>query len=438
MSDLIETQLAVQARWVLPSATGGVLDRHVVLVDEGRIVDIVDAATARERYRAREWVDRPHHVLIPGLVNAHTHAAMTLMRGFADDLPLMEWLNDHIWPAEKNHADEIFVRAGTTLAVAEMLRGGVTCFNDMYFHPQAAARVAMQTGIRACIGMIVFDMPTHWASTGAECIEKGLRVHDECRHAENVTTAFAPHAPYTVEDATFTRVRTLADELDVPVHMHVHETAHEIEMSLDRYGVRPLERLASLGLATPRLMAVHMTQLMDEEIRFCAAEGINVVHCPESNMKLASGFCPLAALVEAEINVAIGTDGAASNNDLDMFGETRTAALLAKGVAGSPTAVPAHTAFEMATMGGARALGLDADIGTLEPGKYADMVAVDLSAPRTTPVHDIVTQLVYSTEAGQVSDTWVAGKALLKSGSLTTIDEDAALSEAAKWRGVLA
>ncbi len=438
MPDLIEVELAVEARWVIPSGSGGVLENHVVLVDDARVVGILEAGAARSRYRAREWVERPGHALLPGLVNTHTHAAMTLMRGFADDLPLMQWLNDHIWPAEKQHVDEAFVRAGTTLAVAEMIRGGTTCFNEMYFHPRIAADVAVASGMRAVIGMIVFDMPTPWAATSGECIEKGLRVHDACRHAEHVTTAFAPHAPYTVEDDTFKRVRTLADELDVPVHMHVHETAHEIEMSLDRFGVRPLERLARLGLATPRLVAVHMTQLMDQEIRFCAAEGIGVVHCPESNLKLASGFCPVAALLDAGVNVALGTDGAASNNDLDMLGELRTAALLAKGVAGSPTAVPAPVALDMATAGGARALGLDADIGTLEAGKYADMFAVDLAAPRTSPVHDVLTQLVYSGSSAQVSDTWVAGRALLKDGRLTTIDEEAAIAEASRWRGILA
>ena len=436
MPDLIEVQLAVEARWVIPSGRE-VLENHAVVVNDGRVVDVLGIDAARSRYRARERVERPTHALMPGLVNAHTHAAMTLMRGFADDLPLMQWLNEHVWPAEKRHVDEAFVRAGTTLAVAEMIRGGTTCFNEMYFHPQVASEVAIQTGIRAVIGMIVLDMPTPFAGTGSECIEKGLKVHDACRHAEHVTTAFAPHAPYTVEDATFTRVRTLADELDVPVHMHVHETAHEIEMSLDRFGMRPLERLARLGLATPRLVAVHMTQLMDEEIRFCAAEGVSVVHCPESNLKLASGFCPVPALLDAGVNVALGTDGAASNNDLDLLGEMRTAALLAKGVAESPTAVPAATAIDMATAGGARALGLDADIGTLEAGKYADMCAIDLSAPRTSPVHDVLPQIVYSAASTQVTDTWIAGRALLKAGRLTTIDEEAALAEASRWRDIL-
>ncbi len=427
-----EPQLAIEARFVVPM-DGEVRHDHVVVIDDGRVVDLLPADQARARYRPGQWLKRPDHALLPGLVNAHTHASMSLLRGFADDLPLMRWLNEYIWPAERDHVDEGFVRAGTRLAMAEMIRGGTTCFNEMYFHPEIAGREAAAAGMRASIGMIVLDMPTRWAAGGAEWIEKGLRVHDEFRGSEHVGTAFAPHAPYTVEDATLTRIRTLADELDVAVHMHVHETAQEIEMSLDRFGVRPLERLARLGLATPRLVAVHMTQLMDEEIRFCANEGIHVVHCPQSNLKLASGLCPVAALAAAGVNVAVGTDGAASNNDLDMFEETRTAALLAKGVAGSPTALPAGEALAMATLNGARALGLDADIGSIEPGKYADLVAVDLSATRTRPLYDVVPQLVYSAAASQVTDVWVAGRALLADGVLTTIDEDAARSEADRY-----
>src|SRR5690606_29610453 len=224
---------------------------------------------------------------------------------------------------------------------------------------------------------------------------------------------------------------------DVPVHMHVHETAHEDDASVDRFGVRPLDRLAALGLATPRLLAVHMTQLMPEETRLLAAEGVNVVPCPQSYPKLAIGTSPVAALVEAGVNVALGTDGAASNNDLDMLEEMRVAALLAKGVSGSPVAIPARTALEMATINGARALGLDHLVGTIEAGKAADLVAVDLSHPRTTPVHDAVTQLVYSAGADQVSDAWVAGRRLLNGRRLATIDMEATLQAARAWVRVL-
>ncbi|KAA3621488.1 MAG: TRZ/ATZ family hydrolase [Proteobacteria bacterium] len=435
MSQTTPCHLAIHARWVIPvRPAGSVLENHVVVINDGRIIDILPARDARARYSPKEWLDRPRHALVPGLVNAHTHAPMTLMRGFADDLPLMEWLNGHIWPAEQEHVDEEFVEAGARLAMAEMLLGGTTCFNDMYFHPEVVARLAVKTGIRACVGMIVLEMPTRWAADSAEYIEKGLKVHDEFRHDELVVTAFAPNAPYTVEDASLSRVRTLSDELDVPVHIHVHETRHEIDASIDRYGVRPLERLASLGLATPRLVAVHMTQLMPEEVRFLAAEGVNVVHCPQSNLKLASGFCPAGALLDAGVNVAVGTDGAASNNDLDLIEETRSAALLAKAVAASPVSLPAHAALEMATINGARALGLDQDIGSLEAGKLADVIAVDLGAPRTTPVYDAISQLVYSASSEQVSDVWVAGRRLLNERRLTTIDVPAATDAAERWR----
>jgi 5-methylthioadenosine/S-adenosylhomocysteine deaminase len=438
MKDPIPVQLAIQARWVIPvNAEEEVLADHVVMVDAGRIVDILHADLARQRYQPSEWVHRPDHVLMPGLVNAHTHAPMTLLRGFADDLPLMEWLNEHIWPAERDHADADFVATGTHLAIAEMLLGGTTCFNDMYFYPETVARIASRTGIRACVGMIVLEMPTRWAKDSGDYIERGLRVHDEFRHDELISTAFAPHAPYTVENAALSRIRTLADELDVGIHMHVHETAHEVAMSMDRFGVRPLERLASLGLTTPRLVAVHMTQLLPQEILFCASEGVNVVHCPQSNLKLSSGYCPVAALLDAGVNVALGTDGAASNNDLDMLEETRSAALLAKAVSAMPTSVPAHSALAMATLDGARALGLDQQIGSLEAGKYADMIAIDLSHPRTTPVHDVITQVVYSACAAQVSDVWVGGKRLLNEHRLTTIDKSAVLAEANRWLRVL-
>ncbi len=431
-------ELRIDARWIIPvTAPGLVLERHSLLVNGGDIVDILPREEAGRRYAARQVVELDHHALAPGLVNAHTHAPMSLMRGFADDLPLMTWLNEHIWPAEANHVDEEFILAGTRLAIAEMIRGGTTCFNDMYFHPEVVAQCASDAGIRACVGMIVLEMPTGWAQDSQQYIEKGLRVHDRFRFDPLVRTAFAPHAPYTVEDAALIRIQTLADELDVPIHMHVHETAHEIELSMDRFGVRPLERLAGLGLATPRLMAVHMTQLLGEEIAYIAEHGVNVIHCPQSNLKLASGFCPVAALLVAGVNVAVGTDGAASNNDLDMLEEVRTAALLAKGVAGSPEVALADAALRMATINGARALGLDDRIGSLEPGKSADLIAIDMEHPRTRPLYDAIAQVVYAAASDQVSDVWVAGRRLLENGRLTTLDSEEVVEQADRWTDIL-
>ncbi|MGB0750989.1 MAG: TRZ/ATZ family hydrolase, partial [Gammaproteobacteria bacterium] len=332
----------IEARWVVPVRPFGVeLDHHAVAIKDGRIEAITPISEARQQFRAQNVIDLPSHALIPGLVNAHTHAAMSLFRGMADDLPLMEWLNEHIWPAEGKVASERFVADGTRLAAAEMLLGGTTCFNDMYFFPKDAGSAALEMGIRAVLGMIVLDFPTAFAQDSADYIARGIAVHDETRSQELLTTAWAPHAPYTVSNEPLERIRTLSEEMDVPIHIHVHETSDEVEQALQATGERPVARLANLDLLSPRLLAVHMTQLTDAEIELAGHMGINVVHCPESNLKLASGFCPVQALADVGVNVALGTDGAASNNDLDMFGEMRTAAILAKAVASVASALPA-------------------------------------------------------------------------------------------------
>ncbi len=427
--------LVVAARWVVPvEPAGAVLEDHAVAVRDGRILAVLPAAEARARYEAARWVERPRHLLIPGLVNAHTHAAMSLFRGLADDLPLMTWLQEHIWPAERQWVGPAFVREGSELAVAEMLRSGTTCFHDMYFFPDETARVAAAAGIRAVVGMIVIDFPTAWASGPDEYLEKGVALHDRYRDHPLVRTAFAPHAPYTVQAAVLERVGVMAEELDVPIHMHVHETAAEVRQSLEAHGERPLARLRALGLLGPRLVAVHMTQLEPEEIEACAEVGVHVAHCPESNLKLASGFCPVQRLLAAGVNVALGTDGAASNNDLDLVGEMRTAALLAKAVADDAAAVPAHRALAMATLHGARALGLEEEIGSLVPGKAADLVAVDLGELGAQPIYHPVSQLVYATSREQVSDVWVAGRPLLEEGRLLTLDEEALAARARSWQ----
>lgn len=431
--ETVDTLIA--ARWVIPvEPDGAVLGDHTVAVRGGKIVDLVPTPVAAERYRAPEAVERNRHALIPGFVNAHTHAAMTLFRGLADDLPLMEWLQRHIWPAEGKWVNEEFVRDGTRLAVAEMLKSGTTCFNDMYFFADDTARVCMEIGMRAVVGLIVVDFPTIWAQRWEEYVHRGVRLHDDLRHVELVTTAFAPHAPYSVSDAPLQKIRVLNNELNLPVHMHLHETAHEVEQALAKTGVRPLERLARLDLLNPNLVAVHMTTLLPGEIEALARVNANVVHCPESNMKLASGFCPVHALLQAGVNVALGTDGAASNNDLDMVAEMRTAALLAKAVAGDATALPAHTALRLATLNGARALGLEEHTGSLVAGKYADLVAVDLGALSSQPLYDPVSQLVYTAGREQVSDVWVGGHRLLHERRLTVLDEEALAQRAAQWR----
>ncbi len=428
----------IHARWVIPvEPAGTVLERHTIAVHDGRIATILPTAEAAERYRAETEVDCTDHALIPGLINAHTHAAMSLMRGLADDLPLMTWLNDHIWPAEAKWVSPEFVGDGTQLAIAEMLRGGVTCFNDMYFFPDETAHVASQAGMRASVGMILIDFPTAWAQNAEEYLHKGIELHDRFRADPLITTAFAPHAPYTVSDAPLEQVVMYAEELDVPIHMHVHETAHEVSQA-EASGTRPLARLEGLGVVSPRFMAVHMTQIDAPEIARFADLGAHVVHCPESNLKLASGFCPVAKLHAAGINVALGTDGSASNNDLDLFGEMRTAALLAKAVAGDASALPAAAALRMATLNGARALGLDEVTGSLEVGKAADITAVRLGDIESGPLYNPVSQLVYATGRDKVTDVWVAGRHLLKNRRLTTLDEAEILARAAEWQERLA
>src|SRR5579859_1631343 len=429
----------VHARWIVPvEPADRVLEHHALAIAHGRIVALLPSAEARSRFAAVEEVSLPQHVLIPGLVNAHTHAAMSLLRGLADDLTLMQWLQDHIWPTEHRWVSPDFVRDGSELAIAEMLRGGTTCFGDMYFFPEVTAQTAHQAGMRAVLGMILFDFPSPWGSGPEEYLAKGLALRDQHKNDPLLGFVFAPHAPYTVSDTWLIKLRALADELDLPVHTHMHETASEVADSLKQHGKRPLARLGQLGLVNPALMAAHMTQLTDEEIAEAARNGISVVHCPSSNLKLASGFCPVAKLLKAGVNVAIGTDGAASNNTLDMLAEMKSAALLAKGVAGDPTVVPAATALRMATLNGAKALGLDKDVGSLTEGKWADVTAIDLDAPETQPVHDVFSSLVYAANREQVSDVWVAGRRLLQGRRLTRTDLASLLERAESWRGRIA
>ncbi len=429
----------IHADWIAPlEPDDRVLTNHSIAVHHGHILALPPSDEARAIYIADNDIELPGQLLIPGLVNAHTHAAMSLFRGLADDLPLMTWLNEHIWPAEHRWISEDFVASGTALAAAEMLRGGTTCFNDMYFFPDVTAKICADAGLRAMVGLIVIDFPTAWADSVDAYFDKGTRVHDAWRAHPLIHTAFAPHAPYSVSDAPLERVRLLADELEIPVHIHLHETSDEIEQSLESHGERPIARLERLGLINPSLVAVHMTQLHDDEIALLAEHNASIAHCPESNLKLASGFCPVAKLLEAGINVALGTDGAASNNDLNMIGEMRAAALLGKGVAGDATAVPAHAALRMATLNGAKALGLDAVTGSLLAGKAADIVAVDLTPLCTQPVYDPVSQLVYSAGRDQVSNVWVAGQRVVHDGALTTLNEAELRDQARIWRARIA
>ena len=428
-------KILINARWVVPVEPAGVaLERHAVAVRDGRIEAVLPMAEAAGRYADYLRVDLPGHALIPGLVNAHTHAAMALMRGVADDLPLMRWLQEHVWPIEAKHASAQFVKDGTLLACAEMLRGGVTCMNDMYFFPEAALEAALAAGMRAALGLIVIEFPSAYAADPEQYLAKGLALRDEWREHPLASFCLAPHSPYTVSDTTFRKVAQLAAELELPVHIHVHETLDEIERSVSEHGARPLQRLERLGLLGPNLIAVHAVHLEPAEIALLARHGSSVAHCPSSNLKLASGFAPVAALLAAGVNVALGTDGAASNNRLDLFQEMRSAALLAKAVARDAAAMPAHAALHAATLGGATALGLDGRIGSIVPGKAADLAAVAFDSIELQPAFDVVSHLVYACGREHVTDVWVGGERVLQDGMLTRLELSDLQGRAHLWQ----
>jgi len=411
--------LLIDARWVIPvNPAKQVLEEHSVAVHDGRIVAVLPTPTALAAYVATERVSLPAHALIPGLVNLHTRASMTLMRGLADDMPLAQWHQDHIRPAEAQHLSPQFVYDGTLLACAEMLRGGITCFNEMYFYPAEAARAALDMGMRAALGLIVIDAPTAYATDADDYIAKGLVLRDALREQTLLSFCMAPHAPHSVSDSTFSRLITLAEELDLPVHMPVHESPNEIERSLAIHGLRPLQRLHRLGLVGPNLIAVHAVHLTQDEIRLLASNGSSVAHCPSSNMKFAHGFAPVPELLAHGINIGLGTDGSASNNRLDLFQEMRASALIAKNIAADARALPADRALSMATLDGARALRLEHAIGSIEPGKFADLAAVEFTAPEMLPCYDPIAHIVYAAGRENVSHTWVAGRLLLENGRL--------------------
>jgi 5-methylthioadenosine/S-adenosylhomocysteine deaminase len=411
-----------------------VLHKHSVAVSDGRIIAVVPRRQAATSWPGAKAVELPDHVLLPGFINAHTHAPMTLLRGYADDLELHVWLQEHIWPAEQRFVGPDFVRDGTRLAIAEMIRSGTTCFNDMYFFGDSTIETCLEAGMRASVGITIIEIESAWARDVDGYIEKGLQLHEQWQDEPLITFTLSPHAPYTVSDDTLARISGLSEQYDFPVHIHLLETEWEIKQSYQQHEKHPLSRLEQHGLLNRRLQAVHMAQLSGDDVDRVRDCGAQVIHCPQSNLKLASGLCPLATLLDAGINVALGTDGAASNNDLDLLAEAQTAAILAKGVAGDAKAVNAFQALEMMTINGARALGLASDLGSIEVGKQADLCAIDLNAPETQPLYHVVSQVIYSASRRQVSDVWVAGKRLLKSGQLTTIDLDEVLHSARGWQ----
>jgi 5-methylthioadenosine/S-adenosylhomocysteine deaminase len=429
----------ISARWVVPVLPrGAVLLDHSVAIEHGRILAVLPATQANAQFEPTRHLELPQHALTPGLVNAHAHAAMNLLRGAGDDLPLAQWLNDRIWPLERSLMSERFVYDGTQHAAAEMLRAGITCCNDMYFFPEAAARAFRDVGMRCVVGIIALEFPSAYATDADDYLRKGLDMRDRLREEPLVSFALAPHAPYTVADTTLSRIAMLAEELDLPIHIHLHETAAEIGESIKEHGVRPLARLERLGLVSERLLAVHAVHLHTEEIALLARHGASVAHCPASNLKLASGLAPVAALLREGVGVTFGTDSAASNNRLDLFEEMRLAALLAKGTSLDASALPAWQALEGATIGAARALGLEARIGSIQAGKEADLIAVDLSELETQPCFDVVSQLIYCAGREHVTHAWVAGAQVLSGRRLVRdgrpVDIGSIASAAAPWQ----
>ena len=439
MTNLDSTQnqtvdTVIHARWIIPvEPSNCVLENHSIAISGGRIQSIVPSSVAASQFDTANEVSLPDHALIPGLINAHTHAAMSLLRGVAEDLPLESWLHNFIWPIEGKWVSPEFVRDGTTLAFAEMIRSGTTCMNDMYMFPDIVGEVAQATGMRAGLGMIVLEFPTPWASSAQEYLEKGLDLHRQFKDSQNVFVMLAPHAPYTVADSTFESIALLSDQHDLAVHMHVHETADEIDNSVREHGVRPIKRLKQLGLINRHLIAVHATQLTDGEITLLADSKSSVAHCPKSNLKLASGICPVSILLDNSVNVAIGTDGAASNNSLNMMEEMRFAALLAKGSSGDASKVSVHDVLRMSTINGAKCFGLESSIGSLESGKFADITAINLSDLACAPIYDPVAQIVHAATRDQVSDVWIGGQCVLRKYELTTIDQSECKATAERW-----
>ena len=426
----------ILADWCIPVEPADlVLSGHAVAISNGRIDEILPAAEARAKYRPGVLVERPGQVLIPGLVNTHTHAAMTLFRGLADDLALEPWLEDSIWPAERRWVSAEMVRDGTRLAISEMLLAGITCFSDQYFFPEIVAETALEMHMRAMIGTPVIDFATAWAGDAEECLSKGTElVHDRYADHALITASFTPHSVATVSDESFTALRILADQLDAPIQIHLHESSEEISRSVEQSGKRPVERLTGLGIVNSSLLAVHAVHLSDAETALFAEAGVSVAHCPRSNLKLADGIAPITEMQHAGINVALGTDGAASNNSLDILAEARTAALLGKVSAADATAVPAGGALRMATLNGATALGLDDCIGSIENGKWADLCCVDLRKLHCQPLYNAASQLVYAARSSDVTDVWVAGRQLVEHGRLGNLDTDELLQRTAEWQ----
>lgn len=433
-----QANLLLTPGWIVSDAgSEKVLRGCSVVVNEGKIAAVLPTDEARARYSCDEEYHLPDSIVMPGLVNCHGHAAMSLLRGFADDLALQAWLNEHIWPAEAQHVSADFVRDGSELAIAEMLLNGITCFADMYFFPDQVAAAMRKSGIRGQLAFPVLNFPSAWASDADEYIHKGIELYDECKNDALINVAFGPHATYTVTDPALHSIVSLAGELDAPIQIHLHETAAEIDDALTEDGRRPLAKLHDLGMLSPLTQCVHMTQLSSADIETLVTTGAHVIHCPQSNLKLGSGICPVPTLLDAGVNVALGTDSAASNNGLNIFAEMATATLLAKGVTGNPEALSASQTLALATSNGTTALGIAGQVGSITAGKAADMIAINMASIFALPLYNPLSQLVYTDSARRVSHVWVNGQLLVREGELLTLDTDAILGKTRYWQNAI-
>ena len=425
----------ISASWIFTSGPEDqLLSDYAVVIENDKIIDLVSQKKVFDEYEANNNYQLNNHILIPGLINAHTHSAMSLFKGFADDLPLQDWLNNHIWPAEKEFVNSSFVKDGSILALSEMIKSGVTTFNDMYFFPDATAEAAKELEVRGNIGLVVLDFPTNYATDPEDYLVKGFEFRDKWRNEELITTSIAPHAPYSVSDEAFSLINTYSEELGITIHTHLPETQWEIEDSIDKYGITPIQRLNNLGIIGPSLVAAHCVHLNDQDMAILAKNKVNIVHNPSSNMKLGSGIADVAKMLKQNLNVSLGTDSSASNNRLDIMEEMRLAALISKGSSMLPESIPAKEAIKMATINGAKALGLDSEIGSIEKNKKADLVAIDLSAIENQPLYNPISTLVYSSSRTDVSYVWIDGKIKLKDKKLVNIDEERIIQMAKKWQ----
>ena len=427
--------IIISASWVFASGPEDqLLSDYAVVIENDKVIDLLPQNKVFDEYEANNNYQLTDHILIPGLINTHTHAAMSLFKGFADDLSLQDWLNNHIWPAEKEFVNSSFVKDGSILALSEMIKSGVTTFNDMYFFPEATAEAVKELGVRSNIGLVVLDFPTNYATDPEDYLVKGFEFRDKWRNEELITTSIAPHAPYSVSNEAFTLINTYSEELNINIHTHLHETQWEIDQSIDKYGITPVQRLNNLGIIGPSLMAAHCVYLNDQDMDILAKNKVSIAHNPSSNMKLGSGIADVAKMLKQNLTVSLGTDSSASNNRLDIMGEMRLAALLIKGTTKSPELIPAKEAIKMATINGAKTLGLDSTIGSIEKNKKADLVAIDLSAIENQPLYNPISTLVYSSSRTDVSYVWIDGKIKLKDKKLVNIDEERIIQMAKKWQ----